>query len=94
MITPASRPETTEPKMPHVMKPMKIRNSSAIRISTELPSVPVSRLRSNCFWLAPSLQLTMRMPTSDSSVPKPATIIGESTSFSAMSVVAPAVWAA
>ena len=44
MMTPATRPETTAPKTPQVMKPRKIRNSSAISTKIELPSVPVSRL--------------------------------------------------
>ena len=83
MITPAASPATTEPKMPSVMKSRYHRKSRATRISTELPSVPVSRLRNSCFWLAPSLQLTMRMPISESSVPSPATIIGERISLSA-----------
>ena len=66
------------------MKPVNTSRAMAIRISTELPSVPFSRARSNCFWLAPSSHLTMKMPAMDNRIPIPATSIGASTNLIAM----------
>ena len=94
MMTPATRPETTAPKTPQVMKSRKIRNSSAISTKIELPSVPVSRLRSSCRCEAPSLQRTSPIPRIERIVPNPATIIGERTSFVACSASKLTLWAA
>jgi len=82
MMMPASRPQTIAHQTPVPNSSTRMMKKEAITIRTELKLTPRPRALSSCFWEAPSLVRTTKIPTIESSVPTAAITIGATTALS------------